>query len=160
MTGWRRDACRSGTVRPFVPRAPGRLGRVLLAEDEPSISNPLANALRRAGFCVIVAADGKRALGLLAVDRFDLVVTDIVMPGTDGLDLLARLRRLQPDVPAFALVGDGPEGGLLYARAALCMGADATLPKPVDTASVLALAHRLVERGRSDGSAATTAPAA
>jgi len=129
-------------VPPFAP-GPGRSGRVLLADDDAAAAKVLADVLRRAGFCVLVAHSGTQALRRLCAEPFDLLITDIVMPEMDGLDLLRWLRRLQTSVPAIALSGDGPDAGALYAKAALCIGADLTLPKPADPRTVLAAAHRL-----------------
>jgi hypothetical protein len=64
-------------------------------------------------------------------------------------------------VPAIALSGDGPDAGALYAKAALCFGADVTLPGPTDARVVLAAAHRLTGEGRGVPAAlGASAPAA
>lgn len=137
----------AGPAVPPLARGPGRLGRVLLADDDSVAAKTLADVLRRAGFCVRVADSGKQALQRLSAEPVDLLITDIVMPEMDGLELLRWLRCLQPSVPAIALSGDGPDAGALYAKAALCIGADLALPKPADPRTVLAAAHRLAGQG-------------
>jgi CheY-like chemotaxis protein len=137
----------AGPKVPPLARGPGGSGRVLLADDDAVAADALADVLRRAGFRVLVANSGKQALRWLATEPFDLLITDIVMPEIDGLDLLRWLTRLQPSVPAIALSGDGPDQGVLYAKAAVCVGADLALSKAVDPRSVLAAAHRLAGQG-------------
>ena len=138
----------AGPKVPPLARGPGGSVRVLLADDDAVAADALADVLRRAGFRVLVANSGRQALRWLATAPFDLLITDIVMPEIDGLDLLRWLIRLQPSVPAIALSGDGPDQGALYAKAALCIGADVALSKPGDPRTVLAAAHRLAWQGR------------
>ena len=137
----------AGPKVPPLARGPGGSGRVLLADDDAVAADALADVLRRAGFRVLVANSGKQALRWLVTEPFDLLITDIVMPEIDGLDLLRWLIRLQPSVPAIALSGDGPDHGALYAKAAVCLGADLALSKAVDPRTVLAAAHRLSGQG-------------
>lgn len=65
---------------------------VLVAEDEPTIREMLTEVLRDEGYRVLVAPDGLAALGVLARETPDLVLTDAMMPGLDGLALVRRLR--------------------------------------------------------------------
>ncbi|MBK1697473.1 response regulator [Rhodovibrio salinarum] len=139
---------RVANVHVPVSRGPGSKGRVLLAESDPRLCTQLAGILRRAGFYVVAVHDGRRALVQLCDASFNLLVTDIVMPGNDGLDLLRWLRKMHPDVPALVLSGDGPEGGALYAKAAMCLGADVCVPKQAPLPNFLSAAHRLVSAGR------------
>ncbi|MBK1668221.1 hypothetical protein CKO28_09240 [Rhodovibrio sodomensis] len=144
-------------VWPVPGRGPGRLGRVLLVADDPLSPSRLAAVLRRAGFFVLVAQSGRHALREICMRGFELVITDVVVQDLDGLELLRWLRRLHGGIPAIALSGAGPDAGALYAKAAQCIGADVTLPKPAEPASVLAAAHRLTARpgpGRSWGAPA------
>jgi CheY-like chemotaxis protein len=144
-----------------IARGPGGSGRVLLADDDAVAANALADVLRRAGFRVLVANGGKQALRRLGTEPFDLLITEIVMAEFDGLDLLRWLSRLQPSVPAIALSGDGPDQGALYAKAAVCLGADLALSKPADPGTVLAAAHRLTgQGGRVSAPGRMPAPAA
>lgn len=149
-----------GTREVVARRAPGRRGRVLLAADDPAVSGRFAAALRRAGFCVRVAVDGGRALTELRTEGCDLLVTDIVLPEGDGLELLGWVRRWHAGMPAIALTGDGPDDGALYARAARCLGAAATVARSADPAGLLAAAHRLVGQTHGREPAPPRSPAA
>jgi two-component system, chemotaxis family, sensor kinase CheA len=88
-------------------RGPGRSTRsVLLVDDAPFFRNMLAPVLKAAGYAVTTAASAHDALALLeAGRRFDVVVTDLEMPGTDGFELAATLRKnpRTADVPVIGL---------------------------------------------------------
>ena len=103
--------------------------------------------LERAGHSVVEASDGTAALAALEADQPDVVVTDIIMPGMNGLELILEVHRRQPVLPVVAISGgapsNGPDGILVVARD---LGAAATFPKPLDMPALLAtvgsLAHR------------------
>ena len=82
--------------------------RVLLVEDDPGISEPLARALRREGYEVDVREDGRAALEG-ARERPDLVVLDLGLPHLDGLEVCRRLRLLRGDLPVLMLTARGDE---------------------------------------------------
>ncbi len=71
--------------------------RLLIAEDEPLLRVSMADALRKEGWVVDVAADGTEATTLFSQHLHDVLLTDLVMPGLSGLDLLRRVKALQPD---------------------------------------------------------------
>ena len=74
--------------------------RLLLVEDDPLLRMTLAEALTEAGFTVVEAEDAESAIGLVASrDDFDLLLTDINLPGADGFALASAARRLRPGLP-------------------------------------------------------------
>jgi two-component system NtrC family response regulator len=81
--------------------------RILLVEDEPNMARTLAKNLTRAGHEVAHAADGEAALGHLAASRWDVVVTDLKMPGLDGMGLLRAMHERGVEVPTVVLTGYG-----------------------------------------------------
>ena len=91
--------------------------RVLLAEDDPAISEPLARALRREGYDVDVRADGRAALEASA-ENPDLVVLDLGLPYVDGLEVCRRIRAEGRTVPVLILTARADEvdtvGGLVF----------------------------------------------
>lgn len=94
------------------PRAAGGAARrVLLADDNEILRSLAATYLRRAGYDVLAAGDGREALELFRREqaRLDLVVLDARMPGLSGAEVLAQMRQVRPDVPAL-LVGEASEG--------------------------------------------------
>lgn len=116
------------TVAVAVDGGPERA--VLVVDDEPSFRDLLTTLFAGAGYVVHAVADGRAALGVLAAHRVDIVVTDLCMPGIDGMELLMQLRGLRSHVPIIAISGgaSGHRAGLL--RAARLLGARRTLAKP------------------------------
>jgi DNA-binding NtrC family response regulator len=108
---------------------PSPTGRVLLAEDDAAMRALLARRLCRAGFEVVEASNGIEALERLAGVRFDVVVTDLRMPGYDGLNILASLRQTAADVPVILITAFGTMSTHV---AAARLGAYAILDKPFD----------------------------
>jgi CheY-like chemotaxis protein len=82
-------------------------GRILVVEDEPMLRDMARRALERQGYDVVVVTDGASALGLLeaATARFDLVLTDVVMPKLNGKELADRIWRRYPDLPVLFMTG-------------------------------------------------------
>ena len=102
---------------------------VLLAEDDLSISDPLARALRREGYDVDVSADGPSTLDAAMAGGLDLIVLDIGLPGGDGFMVMERLKDLMILTPV--IVVSAKESGPNRKRA-LEAGAQAFFQKPVD----------------------------
>src|SRR5580698_4462815 len=82
--------------------------RVLLAEDDTSISEPLSRALRREGYEVEVTADGPTTLDRALGEGVDLILLDIGLPELDGLEVCRRVRAAGYAVPAGRAAGPGP----------------------------------------------------
>jgi signal transduction histidine kinase len=118
----------ASTPKPRVPSQPRPAlspARVLVVDDEPLVRRTLRRVLESVGMHVTEAENGERALEMLAERplRFDAVLLDLSMPGLSGLDVLARLRPLLPELPVLLLSGDIGPG--------VPPGADAALQKPV-----------------------------
>ncbi|WP_298400165.1 cell cycle two-component system response regulator CpdR [Sphingobium sp.] len=79
--------------------------RILLAEDDESMRVYLARALERSGYEVVSAATGMEALPLINSDRFDLLLTDIVMPEMDGIELAQHAAQVAPDMRIMFITG-------------------------------------------------------
>jgi DNA-binding NtrC family response regulator len=118
-------------------------GRVLLAEDDDTMRALLARRLCRAGFDVVEASNGVEALERLACGwictpgiRFDVVVSDLRMPGYDGLNIVATLRQNAPDVPVILITAFGTMATHVEAAR---LGAYAILDKPFDLDDLMSL---------------------
>ncbi len=81
------------------------MARILLTEDDRSLRLFLCRALEQAGHEVIQAEDGQAALPLIEGAKIDLLLTDIVMPGIDGIELAQRARELIPDLRVLFITG-------------------------------------------------------
>ncbi len=118
---------------------------VLVVDDDPMIRGHLARILVRAGFAALTAADGVEALALAQEKSPDLIVLDVLMPRTDGREVLATLRRRGDWTPVILLTGVGQSG----TRAdALDKGADDYLNKPFDPAELIARIRAVLRRGQ------------
>lgn len=107
------------------------MARILLVDDEPMLRETLRVALSAAGHAVSIAPDGKAALALLATDAsFDVIVTDILMPETDGLEMIMRARKSSSHVRIIAISGGGRTRNMDVLDFATSFGADAVLAKP------------------------------
>jgi DNA-binding response OmpR family regulator len=118
--------------------------RVLLAEDDQAISEPLARALRREGYEVEVCEDGPGALRSASGTPVDLVVLDLGLPGMDGLEVCRRLRNEGSGVPVLVLTARADEVDTVVG---LDAGADDYVTKPFRLAELLARVRALLRRG-------------
>jgi DNA-binding NtrC family response regulator len=121
--------------------APNSTGRILLVDDHAELRRVWIRVLRRAGHEVEEATSAREALKLLAERSFDLVLSDIQMPDMTGLELLAKVRALDPELAVVLLTG-APEAASV-ARANE-LGASDYLTKPIDLARLTATVGRCV----------------
>jgi PAS domain S-box-containing protein len=87
------------------PGTMSRKGRVLVVEDEDEVREILANVLRSDGHAVVACEDGDRALAALESEDFDLVITDLGMPGLSGWDVARAVKELRPGTPVAMVTG-------------------------------------------------------
>lgn len=111
----------------------GRPLRVLVVDDEEADRVQLGTILEGAGYEVRFAADGVEALRIFIAEPVHAVVTDLVMPGRDGLDLITSLKGIGPEIPIIAVSGKGQTGLAL----ANIVGAGRLLEKPVGAPALL-----------------------
>lgn len=130
---------------PTATEAPSRAAkaRVLVVDDEPSARTGLEKLLAAEGYRVESAEDGLAALDKVDETAPDVVVTDLKMPGMDGLELLDRLRARDPRLPVIVVTAFGE---VASAVAAMRRGADDYLTKPIDLDALLVSIERALER--------------
>jgi YesN/AraC family two-component response regulator len=108
------------------------MAKILVIDDEPSIAIMLKKMLEKAGHEIEIALNGNEGLNL--VDKFqpELLITDIVMPEKEGLELIFDLRKKKPELKIIAISGGGrfQFGG--YLNSAKHLGADRVFQKPLD----------------------------
>lgn len=120
---------------------------VLLAEDDASISEPLARALQREGYDVEVQQEGPGALAAARTRGVDLVVLDLGLPGMDGLEVCRRIRSDGLSFPVLVLTARADEVDTVVG---LDAGADDYVTKPFKLAELLARVRALLRRGTTD----------
>jgi len=106
------------------------MASILLVEDDYQLRSMLNLLLTNSGYEVWETPNGTRVSHMHDQRRFDLVITDLVMPEKDGLEVIMELRRKNQNVRIIAMSGAGPGSGEVYLRAAQRLGADLTLSKP------------------------------
>ncbi len=132
--------------RTQLPHDDGSPVRVLVVDDEASLAELLSLALRYEGWEVRSAAGGAEAVRAARKFRPDAVVLDMMLPDMDGLAVLGRLRREQPDVPVLFLTGgDSVEDRV----AGLTAGGDDCVTKPFALEEVVARLRGLLRRSRA-----------
>ena len=119
--------------------------RVLVVDDEESMRHFLVRALQRQGCEVTAAVDGPTALEALGSGAFDVMVTDIRMPGMDGRELFAKARESSPGTRAVLMTA---YGSIKDAIAALEQGAESYLAKPFETDELVATVMKAGEKAR------------
>jgi EAL domain-containing protein (putative c-di-GMP-specific phosphodiesterase class I)/CheY-like chemotaxis protein len=128
-----------------TPHVPSR-GSVLLIDDDRSILKLYGRILRGAAFLVVEVSESRCAAEFLADGHFDVVVTDVVMPTTDGVDILRAVREHDPDMPVVLMSGTAC---LDSALAAVEHGAIRYLRKPVSCAVLIQVVEDAVRARRT-----------
>jgi DNA-binding response OmpR family regulator len=125
----------------------GNAVQILLIEDEPKVADAVRRGLEAEHYRVAVAATGEEGFYLATTRTFDLILLDLMLPGRDGLEVLAALRDRRCDTPVLILTArDAVEDRV----AGLDGGADDYLVKPFAFPELLARVRALTRRGRAD----------
>lgn len=119
---------------------------VLVVDDEGAIRYSVTKTLERIGYHVVTASSGEEALDAMAEQDFDVVLTDIRMPGISGVDLLARIKEQSPDAVVILMTGYASLG---TAVESLRLGAHDYLIKPSTSEDIRESVKRGVERARN-----------
>lgn len=119
-----------------------RKGRVVIVDDDHDMRRMLSSLVRRDGFTTELADGGEQALLIVAGSPPDLVITDLHMPGMDGVELLKKLQLLVPDLPVIVLTASG---GIASAVEAMRAGAEDYLTKPVEPQALRLAVERAIE---------------
>jgi DNA-binding response OmpR family regulator len=120
------------------------MARILVIDDEAGMRSFLYRILGRHGHHVVMAEDGRSGLAALAQSSFDLIITDLLMPGMEGVEFLFRLRAAASRIPVIAMSGGGRLGPTHYAKLARLAGAVRYLPKPFSVEELAATIEPLL----------------
>ena len=114
------------------------MAHILLVEDSPEVSLTVREILATAGHTIEDAPSGREAIKLLKASKFDAIVSDIWMPGMDGIALLKEIRGQGNDIPVVVISGGAPNAPLTYtAPLAATFGANVVVYKPFEKAELL-----------------------
>lgn len=108
--------------------------KILLVDDEGAIRSMVSVVLKGEGRTFVEASNGMEAQAFLAADSYDLVISDVIMPDCDGIELVMSIRRKQPEVPVIIMSGGGRVQANHYLNLAEKLGAAKVFEKPFDTA--------------------------
>jgi two-component system OmpR family response regulator len=128
---------------PRLRRADGSPVRIVVVDDEPSLTDLLAMALRYEGWEIRTAADGRTAIKLVHEFRPDVVVLDIMLPDLDGMQVLSRLRADRQDIPVLFLTAKDSVDDRI---AGLTAGGDDYVTKPFSLEELVARLRGLIRR--------------
>jgi CheY-like chemotaxis protein len=106
------------------------VSRILIIDDDPAVRRLLVSALSRLGHDVVESSDGAEGVELYRALPSELVITDLYMPGQDGIETIQVLRDEFPDARILAISGGASVGGSGSLIDARLLGADETLEKP------------------------------
>lgn len=131
------------------------MARILIVDDEEDVRIALQQVLERAGYEVTVAASGSEGLEVMNKQGADLVITDVIMPGVDGIATARQIREKYRDTRIIVISGGGrtaPEpyepdaiSTRSYLASASNAGADQTLTKPFDREELLRVVQELLD---------------
>jgi len=139
---------RSGRVGPAAPRpaVPTGRARILVVDDEETVRELLSRTLALAEYEVDVATEGRTAIDRMRIIPYDLLITDLRMPGVDGLTVIREARRLKADIPVIIVTGYSTEASAIEA---INLGVQGYLTKPFRVPRVLAAAAKALGENAS-----------
>jgi nitrogen regulation protein NR(I) len=121
------------------------LATILIVDDDPQLRQSFARLLSQEGHTVRTAHSGEAAMGMVADQRFDLIIMDVCLPGMSGLETFSSLREVEPKLPVIIMTAFGTTETAIEATK---KGAFDYVLKPFDVPEVLALIAQAIEAGR------------
>lgn len=124
------------------------MSKILVADDMKGITKAIERILNEEGHEVVICQDGQKAIDAIDKDNFDLVITDILMPEKDGLEVAkyirTKLSQNKRNVPILAVTGGGSLVSSEMAIEASKLHTDAILIKPFDSQSFIEMVNKLL----------------
>ncbi len=127
------------------------MAQILLIDDDAEVRSVIRQTLVQSGHTVVEARDGNEGLGLFPNAKADLVITDMVMPGKDGAEVMTELQKLHPPVKVIAISGGCRHGLGDNHEVAARLGAAKFLAKPFSGATLLAAIDEVLPGGDGNG---------
>ena len=120
------------------------MGKVLIIDDEPYILLMLKKMLEKAGYEVDLASNGKEGMELFEKESTDLVITDIIMPDKEGLEIILEMKKKRPDLKIIAISGGGRISPESYLECAAHFGASRVFQKPFKQKELVSAVNELI----------------
>jgi CheY-like chemotaxis protein len=121
------------------------VAKILLLEDQSFIAKIIERALATAGHAVTWHRNGRAGLEAFATDRPDLLITDIIMPEVDGLEVIRAVRAQDRNLPIIAISGGGDREDFEFLETAQRLGATEVIRKPISREQLLTAINRCLE---------------
>ena len=119
--------------------------KILIIDDEVDILNMLKKMMNRAGYDVEIADNGAVGLELFRKHSADLVITDIIMPEKEGLEIIREMKRIKPELKIIAISGGGRISAESYLETAKMFGADHAFQKPFSLSEIVGAVRELID---------------
>ncbi len=116
---------------------------ILIVEDDPTVGESLGHLFKKKGYDILLASNGKEALHLFRQETVDLVITDVVMPKMDGIELLEAVKGLRPETEVIVI---SAQGTIEKAVQAMKLGAFDFIEKPINPRVISVLVERALEK--------------
>jgi len=117
---------------------------ILIVDDDPTLRTLFEQYLTNSGYSVALAADGREGLDLMRQQKPDLIITDIMMPEMDGLEIIREIRAHHPELPVIAISGGMRAAPINFLPHAKKFGACHVFEKPVALAELLKVVQELL----------------
>ena len=122
---------------------------ILVIDDDKLMCMALARILASAGYNVVQASDGDEGLNLYRTQEFDLVITDLIMPDKEGIQIIRELRKEDSTIRIIAMSAGGRGGATDYLKWAKLMGAKHCMSKPIKREELLAAVSAVLAMPRT-----------
>jgi DNA-binding NtrC family response regulator len=122
------------------------VAHILVVDDEDSLRDLVKTVVSQMGHRATTACDGQEAFNYIKNNDFDLVITDMIMPKTSGIELIHAVRKSHPDLPFLAISAGGDIAAQDYLQRASELGAVHTLQKPFDYEDLARLVAQVLQR--------------
>jgi YesN/AraC family two-component response regulator len=106
------------------------MGKILIIDDEPYILLMLKKMIEKIGYDVELASNGREGMDIFRNNGVDMVITDIIMPDKEGLEIILEMKQAQPDLKIIAISGGGRISPESYLECAMHFGASRVFQKP------------------------------
>lgn len=118
--------------------------RILIIDDDYNMRETIQEILSGDNYDINLASDGKEGISLHKIRPYDLIITDIIMPDMDGIEVIIELKRNHPDTKIIAISGGGYYFADDYLETARALGADKVIEKPFENLDLIDTVHRLL----------------
>jgi len=121
------------------------MAKILIIDDDDQFRTMLRQLLERNGYEIKEASGGKEGIKLYRESPTDLIITDLIMPGKDGIETIQEFKKDFPGIKIIAISGGGRLGPQDYLHLAKMLGAQQTLAKPIELPELLKAINELLE---------------